>query len=172
VAKRGALRLKVFQAQIGFYDTVVAAPSQAAALRAWGVHQDLFANGGAKAITDELALAAALAHPEKPLRRVVGSKGRFKLEPNSPPNAAGGPKRAAARTAKAPADRTALDAAETALRQLGGDRKREEADFRRRQETLDAEKDQARRTYAEVHRTAIAAVVRARQVYRKAGGKN
>jgi hypothetical protein len=61
VAKRAARRLKVFQAQIGFFDTVVAAPSQAAALRAWGVHQDLFANGGAKAITDELALAAALS---------------------------------------------------------------------------------------------------------------
>ena len=29
-------KLKVFQAQFGFYDTIVAAPSQAAALRACG----------------------------------------------------------------------------------------------------------------------------------------
>jgi len=36
-------KLKVFQAQLGFYDTVVAVPGRAAALRAWGVHQDLFA---------------------------------------------------------------------------------------------------------------------------------
>jgi hypothetical protein len=32
-------KLKVFQAQFGFYDTVVTAPSQAAALCAWGVSQ-------------------------------------------------------------------------------------------------------------------------------------
>ena len=40
-------KLKVFQAQFGFYDTIVAAPSQAAALRAWGVNQNLFASGEA-----------------------------------------------------------------------------------------------------------------------------
>ncbi len=66
-------KLKVFQAQFGFYDTVVAAPSQAAALRAWGVNQNLFASGEAKAATDEAAIAAATAHPETPLRRAVGS---------------------------------------------------------------------------------------------------
>lgn len=59
-------KLKVFQAQFGFYDTVVAAPSQAAALRAWGTHQDLFASGAATVTTDEAAIAAALAHPETP----------------------------------------------------------------------------------------------------------
>jgi hypothetical protein len=43
---RSAIALwKVFQAQFGFYDTVVAAPSQVAALRAWGIHQNLFAGG-------------------------------------------------------------------------------------------------------------------------------
>lgn len=41
--------LKVFQAQFDFYDVVVAAPSQAAALRAWGVHQKLFTDGMARA---------------------------------------------------------------------------------------------------------------------------
>ena len=48
-------KLKVFQAQFGFYDTVVAAPSRAAALRAWGTHQNLFASGEAKVATDEAA---------------------------------------------------------------------------------------------------------------------
>ena len=32
-------KLKVFQTQFGFFDTVLAAPSQAAALRAWGTHR-------------------------------------------------------------------------------------------------------------------------------------
>ena len=47
MANAAGRRLKVFQAQFGFYDTVVAASSQAAALRAWGIHQTLFANGEA-----------------------------------------------------------------------------------------------------------------------------
>lgn len=53
-----APKLKVFQAHFGFYDTIVAAPSQAAALRAWGVHQNVFADGQAKLTTDEAAVAA------------------------------------------------------------------------------------------------------------------
>ncbi len=63
-----ARRLKVFQAQFGFYDSVVAAPSQVAALRAWGAHQNLFSDGGARVATDEQAIEAALAQPEVPLR--------------------------------------------------------------------------------------------------------
>jgi hypothetical protein len=73
LAKPKARKLKVFQAQFGFYDTVVAAPSQAAALRAWGTRQNLFASGDAKVVTDEAAVAAATAQPETPLRRAIGS---------------------------------------------------------------------------------------------------
>jgi hypothetical protein len=171
VAKPAARRLKVFQAQIGFYDTVVAAPSQAAALRAWGIHQNLFASGDAKIVTEAAAVAAALEHPETPLRRAVGSNDPFQLEPANPPKAAGAPKRSAGKGARAPADRAALDAAEAALRKLDASRKREEADFQRRQEALDAEKDQARSAYAEDRKAATAAVVKARQTYRKAGGE-
>jgi hypothetical protein len=69
MAKGARRRLKVFQAQIGFYDTVVATPSQAAALRAWGVRQDLFAAGQARIADDAQAIDAALAHPDTPLRR-------------------------------------------------------------------------------------------------------
>ncbi|RYF99054.1 MAG: cell envelope biogenesis protein TolA, partial [Caulobacteraceae bacterium] len=71
----------MFQAQFGFYDTVVAAPSQAAALRAWGVRQNLFADGTARLTDDSQAVEAALAHPETPLRRAVGSSEPFALEP-------------------------------------------------------------------------------------------
>ncbi len=54
-----ARKLKVFQAQMGFYDTVVAASSQAAALRAWGTRQNLFASGDAALTTEASAVAAA-----------------------------------------------------------------------------------------------------------------
>ena len=56
-------RLKVYQAQFGFHDSVVAAPSQAAALRAWETHQNLFADGEARLATDENAIALALTIP-------------------------------------------------------------------------------------------------------------
>jgi len=39
-------KLKVFQAQFGFFDTVVAAPSRAAALRAWGARQKIYSRAG------------------------------------------------------------------------------------------------------------------------------
>lgn len=176
-----ARKLKVFQAQFGFYDTVVAAASQAAALRAWGTHQNLFASGEAKVTTDEAAIAAALQHPETPLRRAVGSAEPFQLEPASLPKIPEAPKRATAKPAaksrpalapKASVDRSALDAAESALRQLDEARKREEADFRRRQDELDEAKSAAQAAYVEGRKAATAAVVAARKAYRNAGGED
>ena len=173
-------RLKVFQAQFGFYDTVVAAPSQAAALRAWGTRQDLFASGDARRATDEAAVAAALAHPETLLRRAVGSADPFQVEPASLPKPPDAPRRAAAKPAGKPtprarpkpaADRTALDAAEEALRRLEDDRKAEEADLRRQQVALDAARTAAQSAYVARHNAAAAAVSKAREGYRKAGGQ-
>ena len=60
MAKARERRLKVFQTHLGFFDTVVAAPSQAAALRAWGLHQNIFADGLARIADDPQAVAAAL----------------------------------------------------------------------------------------------------------------
>ncbi len=173
-------RLKVFQAHIGFYDTVVAAPSQAAALRAWGVRRNLFADGHAGITDDAQAIEAALAHPETPLRRAVGSNDAFALEPRLPsiPHAAKKPATRAAEKVKAEppppaqrADRSALDAAEGALKKLDERRKREEAVFRRRQDKLGAEREAAESAYLESRKAATAAMVDARQAYRKAGGE-
>ena len=170
-------KLKVFQAQFGFFDTVVAAPSRAAALRAWGTHQDLFASGQATEITDKAAVAAATAHPETPLRRAVGSTDPFALEPAGLPEVpdAPKPKKAAAKAepvapAKSPADRSKLDAAEKALRALDDRRKDEEADFRHEQDELETRRDAAQSAYVEDRKRATAKVVEARAAYRKAGG--
>jgi hypothetical protein len=73
-------RLKVFQAHLGFYDTVVAAPSQKAALEAWGAGKGEFAKGFAKVTNDPVAVQIALAHPGAALRRPFGSSGPFKRE--------------------------------------------------------------------------------------------
>jgi hypothetical protein len=175
-------KLKVFQAQFGFYDTVVAAASQAAALRAWGTHQNLFASGEAKVTRDEAAVAAALEHPEVPLRRAVGSSDPFKLEPTSLPTVPDAPKRVPAKPAaqktKAevspapPADRRDLDKAEAVLHALDDARKREEADFRRQQDELDAKKAAAQSAYVDHRKAATGAVVEARKIYRAAGGRD
>ena len=179
MAKAPTRRLKVFQAQFGFYDSVVAAPSQVAALRAWGVHQNLFADGRAQITEDGQAVEAALAHPETPLRRAVGSTDPFALEPTGLPKVPDAPRRPAAKPPpkakpaarpKPPADRSALDAAEAKLRKLDDERKREEADFRRREAELEAARDAAQTRYVEGRKAATAAVVAARSAYRKAGG--
>jgi hypothetical protein len=179
LAKAPTRRLKVFQAQFGFHDSVVAAPSQAAALRAWGTHQNLFADGQARITTDPKAVAAALANPETPLLRAVGSDDPFALKPTALPKVPDAPKRPSAKPAakakpepppKPQANRSALDAAEASLRKLDDARKREEADLRRRQDDLDQQKADAQAAYVEQRKAATAAVIEARQAYRKAGG--
>jgi hypothetical protein len=79
-----APRLKVYRTHIGFYDAVVAAPSQKAALKAWGVHQNLFARGLASVVGDAEIIRLARATPGKVLRRMFGSKDRFEANPRSP----------------------------------------------------------------------------------------
>lgn len=179
-------KLKVFQAQFGFFDTILAAPSQAAALRAWGTHRNLFATEHAKLATDEAAIAAALEHPGTLLRRAVGSNDPYALEPASLPKIPDlpqptpGSKKPAPKKAvpkpntepvrKPPANRSRLDAAEATLRELDDRRKREEADLRRQQEELDAKRTAARQHYVEARKRATAALVAEREAYRKAGG--
>jgi hypothetical protein len=181
LARAPARRLKVFQAQFGFFDSVVAAPSQAAALRAWGTHQNLFADGQARITTEPNAVEAALAHPETPLLRAVGSDDVFALKPTGLPKVPDAPKRPSAKSSavtklelppKPLADRTALDAAEASLKRLDDARKREEADLRRRQDDLDQRKSAAQAAYVDGRRVATAAVVDAREAFRKADGED
>jgi|SRR6185312_1276546 len=174
-------KLKVFQAQFGFYETVVAASSQAAALRAWGTHQNLFASGEARVTTDDAAIASATAHPETVLKRPIGSKAGYEVDPTSLPEVPDAPKKAAmtakssakaqpAAPTRPAADRTALDEAEAALRDVDEARKGEEAEFRRRQDALDKAKQTAQTAYVDRRKAATSAIVSARAAYRKAGG--
>jgi hypothetical protein len=177
VAKSKSPKLKVYETQIGFYDTVVAAPSQSAALRAWGMHQNLFASGDAHITADESAIAAAVVHPEKPLRRPVGSTEPFLLEPISLPKFRDAPKKQKSKEAhkskpppKPAADRTELNVAEASLRDLGQNRKQEEENFRREEEALAAKRAAAQTSYVHAHKAADLAIAAAREKYRKAGG--
>ena len=118
-----AVRLKVYRTSAGFADAYVAAASQAAALKAWGVRDDLFSIGEAQVVTDEALTAEPLARPGEVVRRPRGdmaamlaatprvaksAKSRAEplesLRPTKPPP-------------PPPPDRSALDAAEQALRE-------------------------------------------------------
>jgi hypothetical protein len=161
-------RLKVYFARLGFFESVVAAPSQAEALKAWGVHQDLFASGEAKMVTDPQA-RAALKHPGVPLRRAIGGDGEFTLDPALPK--APGKARKTKDAPKPTPDRGPLDAAEARVVRLGNEQARGEADFYRRREALAAEEAAARRAGSQARKAAQRDLQRARRAYVKAGGK-
>ncbi len=185
-----ARKLKVFQAQLGFYDTVVAAASQAAALRAWGTHHDLFADGMARLATDEKAIEAALRQPETPLKRAIGTNDPFGLNPGLPnlPDLprAGKPKPRLRLVPQRPlpVDRSALDSAEATLRQLEEDRRRAEGAFQearraieaeerilaQRRRGLEAEEAAAATRYEAAWAKATRAAARERRAYETKGG--
>jgi len=68
-----AKKLKVFRTPIGFHDAFVAAPSQKAALEAWGSDSNLFAAGVAEVVTDPKLTKEALARPGEVVRKLRGS---------------------------------------------------------------------------------------------------
>src|SRR5687768_4472344 len=70
---RGGKKLKVFRTPIGFHDAFVAAPSQKAALEAWGSDSNLFAAGVAEVVTDPKLMKEPLARPGEVVRRLRGS---------------------------------------------------------------------------------------------------
>jgi hypothetical protein len=151
-------------------------------LAAWGIRQNLFAEGRAKLTDDPDAVAAALAHPEIPLRRAVGSDDPFSLEPGLP-QAPAGPSRPKTRlklveksAAPAPVfkpapDRSALAAAERRLTALNTERLGEEAEFQRRRDALEADALAARQRWAKARKVAQDELEKARRVYRAEGGE-
>ncbi len=163
MAKASSRKLKVFQTRIGFHDTVIATGSRAAALRAWGVRQDLFAQGLATEITDPEIMAAALAHPDKVLRRPAGSALPFTattprlsvadLEPE-PEAAAPATEKAGGKAAKPTLrvvgeppkkpDRTKLNKAESELKALDREREEDEAKFQRELDAIASEEKRLR----------------------------
>jgi hypothetical protein len=164
---RGPLR--TYTAEIdGLNQWIVAAPNQKAALEAFGVHQNLFAQGLAGLTRDEELVEAANSQPGVPLKRPKRG-GRF--------TAAGGSdwSEALKATAKAPKagkppSRARLDRARAAL-----DAARKDGD--RTLAELEAAVEAARRRLAEGQAKiekavskAEAAVEAAEEAYRKAGG--
>jgi hypothetical protein len=156
-------QLKVYRTPIGFHDAYVAAPSQKAALHAWGSDANLFARGVAEIVTDPALTREPLASPGKVVRRLRGSaddhfaalpKAKAKAARKAPADTdpAPTPSRApapAARPKPAPKPapkpkprpgRAKLDAAEEALDAADRRHRDELADIRRREDALAKER--------------------------------
>jgi hypothetical protein len=174
-------KLKVYRAQMGFFESVVAAPSQKAALDAWGTRQNLFGEGLAEVTDDPDAAKAALANPGKPQRRPAGSGGAFEDAGSAPKRLPEAPKsrpRKAAAKGKAtaapasppppPPDRSALDEAEAAIRKLEADHKQTLADIARARRALEDRATTAERDFDAARRTAEKALKQAQRDYERA----
>jgi hypothetical protein len=79
-------KLKVYRTPIGFHDAYVAAPSQKAAMEAWGSDKDLFSRGEAERVTDAALAAEPLARPGVVIKRLRGTMEEqlAALPPDSP----------------------------------------------------------------------------------------
>jgi len=158
-------RLKVFSANMGFFETVVAAPSQKAALAAWGTTQNLFSEGMAKLAEDPEIVAQALASPGKVLRRAVGSKAAFSAQP-APPGVPEG-RRKGSRPAP---DRSKLTKAEKALKAANASHERARADLERRLDELQSRIEGLGRAHQDEVARLEETVRQARADFRAAGG--
>ena len=114
-------RLKVFRTPIGFHDAYVAAPSQKAALEAWGVDSNLFARGAAEQVIDPGLTKLPLEHPGQVVKVERGTREEqlAALAKQKPPKRKTAPKteivpKRAKKRAPKPS-RTALAKAEAAL---------------------------------------------------------
>ena len=139
-------RLKVFRTAIGFHDAYVAAPSRAAALRAWGAEKDLFARGAAEEVTDPDLSAEPLARPGEVIRRSRGTAAEqlAALPPKAerPPAPPASP---AVRAKPPKPDRAELDEAEAALAAAEARARRTLAEIAEREEALARERRAAER---------------------------
>jgi hypothetical protein len=111
-------KLKVYRTPIGFHDAYVAAPSQKAALKAWGTTKNLFTRGAAELVTDPKLTKEPLASPGEVVKRPRGSAAEHRKAAGLADRPAGDiestPERKPAKR-NPPPDRKPLETAEQAL---------------------------------------------------------
>lgn len=118
-----------FQTPIGFHDAYVAAPSQKAALEAWGSDADLFARGSAEQVTEPKLMAAPLERPGEVIKLLRGTEAE-QVAALGKAAVKGGSKKAGSRiksgmTKKQKPSRASLDEAEEELKKLEGEQAKE-----------------------------------------------
>lgn len=172
-------KLKVFRTPIGFHDAYVAAPSQKAALQAWGSERDLFARGVAERVDDPELAKEPLAHPGEVIRRSRGSAAEQIAALGKAPKRRVRPQEPAQQPSRRPAtkrpakpqprpDRAPLERAEAALAEADARQRKELAELEKREAALAKERERAEKRHAaeimQLERTAD----RARERYERA----
>jgi hypothetical protein len=152
--KRTARKLKVYRTSAGFYDAYVAAPTQKAAIEAWGADPRTFARGDAEVVTDPALMAEPLARPGEVIRKKRGGLAEQLAALGPPPAArarAKEPKHqpkparkqvAAASKPKPKPSREPLDRAQQVLDEFEIEARRELAAIREREAALARERRQ------------------------------
>ena len=151
-------RLKVFCTTSGFHDSVVAAPSRPAALKAWGARTDLFSMGVAKQVTDPKIVKKALARPGEVIR--ISRSGE---EEDAP-----APRRKTAKPKARPPSRARLAAAEKRLEELDRKQASEIEALENQLAALKDKRDQLEKRHSKARRGAAEKLDEARESYEAA----
>jgi len=166
-------KLKVFRTAIGFHDAYVAAPSQKAALEAWGAEANIFAQGIAEEVTDPKLMEEPLARPGEVIKRVRGTHeehvaalGKNAPRPKAKTKDADAPK-AKSKPGPKPS-RAELDAAEEALEKAGKKQRKALAKIDEQIQKLERERRDLQRKQEREHDKLEEEVDRARSAYQRA----
>jgi hypothetical protein len=163
-----AQKLKVYRTPIGFHDAYVAAPSQKAALEAWGSDADLFARKVAEQVTDPKLMAQPLAHPGEVIRKL---RGTAEEQLASLPSAAKQRASKHAPKSRPRPSRAAVDEAEKALAELDTRQQEERAQLASREAALARERSDLEARQRKALDKAAKARDRAEAAYEKALAK-
>lgn len=152
-------RLKVFCATSGFHESVVAAPSRPAALKAWGARTDLFSMGVARQVTDPKIVKQALARPGQVIR--LGRSGEIQTTE--------GKERTAKKKPKAkPPSRAKLTSAEKRLKELDAKQAAERRAIERQLSDLSRRREQLGKRLAKARHAAEQRLTEAKESYEAA----
>lgn len=164
-------KLKVFRTPIGFHDAYVAAPTQKAALEAWGAGSNLFARGTAEQVTDPELTAAPLERPGEVVRVSRGDlAAQLKaLGPRKKKTAeTGKPAKKARAKRKPPPRRDKVDAAEAALEEAAKQHAQEACKLEEERDRIERQLDALRAKQGKEITRLERARDRARDAYREA----
>ena len=149
-------KLKVFCATSGFHDSIVAAPSKPAALKAWGAKTDLFSMGAARLVTDPKVAKKALERPGEVIRLKRSGGGEEVAAPRMKA------------TPKRPPSRSKLKAAETKLADLTARQGKQLEALDRELKALEKKRDQLAARHAKDRAAAEDKVEKVRDDYESA----
>ena len=150
-------RLKVFCTTSGFHDSIVAAPSKPAALKAWGAKTDLFSMGVARLVTDPKIARKALDRPGEVIRLKRSGGGAEEVA---------APRKKA--KSKRPPSRAKLEAAEKKLAALEAKRDEELDAIDRELKALGKKRDELAARHFKARSSAVRKVEQAREDYEAA----